>query len=147
MPVTLQFAGVTAMLTREMIDAIERTELFPFATATPDGIPNVVPIKYLQVADERTLWITDNYLQKTLANLRLNPRAAIYVWSAEPKLCFQLKGIIEIRTEGPEHEQMKAKVRQQKADLPAKSLVILHIQEIYECMPGAEAGKAIRTGA
>jgi predicted pyridoxine 5'-phosphate oxidase superfamily flavin-nucleotide-binding protein len=134
------------MLTREMKDAIERTELFPFATATTDGIPNVVPIKYLQVADDRTLWITDNYLRKTLANLKHNPRAAVYVWSPEPKLCFQLKGIIEVRTEGPEYERMKARVRQQKADLPARSLIILHIQEIYECLPGAEAGKPIWAG-
>lgn len=29
--------------------------------------PNVVPIKFLYVAADDTLWITDNYLNKTLA--------------------------------------------------------------------------------
>jgi len=131
------------MLTREMKDAIERAELFPLATASETGIPNVVPVKYLHVAGDDRLWITDNYLHKTLENLRGNPRAAIFVWSADPKMCFQIRGNVEIRAEGDEYERMKALVRQNKPDLPARSLVILRITEIYECLPGADAGKRL----
>jgi hypothetical protein len=131
------------MLTREMKDAIERTELFPLATASSTGVPNVVPVKYLYVAADDLLWITDNYLQKTLENLQSNPQAAIFVWSAEPKMCFQLKGTVEIRAEGDDYERMKALVRQNKPDLPARSLVILRITEIYQCLPGADAGKRL----
>lgn len=131
------------MLTSEMKHAIERAELFPFATASKKGVPNVVPVRYLQVAADDLLWITDNYLHKTLANLRANPQAAIYVWSAEPRMCFQIKGAVEIKTEGPEYEQMKALVRQKKADLPARSLLVMQVSEIFECLPGADAGKRL----
>ena len=82
------------MLTREMKDAIERADLFPVATASNTGVPNVVPVKYPHVAADDLLWITDNYLHKTLANLHENPQAAIYVWSSEPKMCFQIKGTV-----------------------------------------------------
>ena len=131
------------MLTSEMKDAIERADLFPVATASHTGIPNVVPVKYLQVAADDLLWITDNYLHKTLANLRENPQAAIYVWSSEPKMCFQIKGTIEIKTEGGEYERMTALVRQKNPDLPARSLIAMRITEIYECLPGENAGKRL----
>jgi predicted pyridoxine 5'-phosphate oxidase superfamily flavin-nucleotide-binding protein len=58
-------------------------------------------------------------------------------------MCFQIKGTVEIKTEGAEYEQMKALVWQKKADLPARSLVALRISEIYECLPGADAGKRL----
>jgi predicted pyridoxine 5'-phosphate oxidase superfamily flavin-nucleotide-binding protein len=35
---------------------------------------------------------------------------------------------------------MVAEVRAQKPDLPARSLIILKIAEIYQCLPGAGPG-------
>lgn len=131
------------MLTNAIKEAIERAGPFPLATATAEGLPNVVPVKYLEAIDDHTLWITDNYLGKTLANLGQNPRAAVYVWSPEPKLCVQIKGTVEVVKDGAEYERMKEWVRQRQPDLPARSLVILRIQEIYDCLPGPDAGKRI----
>ncbi len=131
------------MLTPAMKEAISRAEYFPLATATPSGVPNVVPIRYLRVAGDDRLWITDNYLLKTLDNLRGNPQAAVFVWSSDPKLAFQIKGTVEIVTEGADYERMKAEVRSQRPDLPARALVVLHIAEIYECLPGPNAGKRV----
>ncbi|MFM8444105.1 MAG: pyridoxamine 5'-phosphate oxidase family protein [Methylococcus sp.] len=131
------------MLTPPMQAAIERAELLPLATASLTGIPNVVPVKFVWVAAPDTLWIADNYLDKTLANLRENPRAALYVWSADPKLCVQIKGDIAIHTEGRDYETMKAQARAEKPDLPARSLVVLHIREIYQCLPGDGPGRRL----
>jgi len=131
------------MLTSEMKDAIKRAELFPMATASNSGMPNVVPVKSLHVAADNLIWITDNYMHKTLVNLRENPQVAIYVWSSEPKLCFQIKGTVEIKTEGEEYERMKSLVRQKNADLPARSLIEMHISEIYDCLPGENAGRKL----
>ena len=131
------------MLTPEIKQALQRTELFPLATATQDGVPNVVPVKYVWVAADDRLWITDNYFHKTLANLRENPVAALYVYSAEPKLCVQIKGTIEVHTDGEDYETMKAQVRQQKPDLPAKSLAVLRITGIYQCLPAAGPGQRL----
>lgn len=128
-------------LTQAIKDLIAKTDLFPLATASPDGVPNVVPIRYLHVADDQTLWLTDNYLNKTLANLRANPRAALYVWSPAEGQCFQIKGEVELRSDGPEYEAMRNLVLRKKPDLPARSLVILHVTEVYDCMPGPDAGR------
>lgn len=130
-------------LTPVIKDLIAKTDLFPVATASSDGIPNVVPIRYLHVADDQTLWLTDNYLNKTLANLRANPQAALYVWSPEAGQCFQIKGQVELRARGPEYEAMRTLVLQKKPDLPARSLVILHVTEVYDCMPGLDAGRRV----
>ena len=105
------------MLTAEIQDAIRRAELLPFATATPDGIPNVVPVKYVWVAASDTLWIADNYFDKTLANLRANPQAALYVWSADPKLCVQIKGDITLHNEGTDYEAYLGFGREAAQDL------------------------------
>jgi predicted pyridoxine 5'-phosphate oxidase superfamily flavin-nucleotide-binding protein len=70
---------MNAMPAREMKDALERAGLIPFATASRTGIPDVVPVKYVRAAADDVLWITDNYLRKTLANLGENPQAAFYV--------------------------------------------------------------------
>lgn len=131
------------MLTSAMKDAIERAELIPFATASLNGIPNVVPIKFIWVVAADTLWIVDNYLDKTLANLRENPRAALYVWSADPKLCVQIKGDISLHREGRDYEIMKAQARTEKPDIPARSLVELRIREIYQCLPGDGPGRRL----
>ncbi len=73
--------GQMQSLNDEIKKIIDTTEIFPFATASNDGIANVVPIKFLKVIDNTTLWITDNYFNKTLNNLQTNPRAAFYIWS------------------------------------------------------------------
>ncbi len=131
------------MLTPAIKDAIERMELLPLATATLDGIPNVVPVKYVTVAADDRLWITDNYLCKTLANLQANPRAALYVWSADPKLCVQIKGDIRLLTDGADYAAMRAETLRQNPALPAKTLVELRVKEIYQCLPSAGPGQKI----
>jgi hypothetical protein len=103
--------GPEEVLVQVRATALNRADLLPFATATPEGIPNVVPVKYVWVAAPDRLWIADNYFDKTLANLRANPQAALYVWSADPKLCVQIKGDIRIHTEGVDYETMRARAR------------------------------------
>ena len=124
-----------AVLTDEMQDIIANSELFSLATASSTGVPNVVPVKFLRVVDETTIWITDNYFEKTLSNLQENPQVAFYIWSSDIKKSFQIKGTVEILQLGPDYENMKAMVREKKATLPAKSLVVMNITDIFDCMP------------
>lgn len=130
-------------LTEEMKKAFRTMKTFPVATASKDGWPNVVPIKFVELVDDETIWITDNFMQKTLANVLENPKVAIYVWGPETKGCFQVKGDVVVRTEGPEFERMQSVVRSAMATAPAKSLFIVKIREIYECSPGPKAGEKI----
>ncbi|MBQ8373497.1 MAG: pyridoxamine 5'-phosphate oxidase family protein [Candidatus Methanomethylophilaceae archaeon] len=72
-------------LTQEMLDEMKKQGVFSFATASKDGVPNVVPVGMLFVGDDGKIWLVVNFLNKTLANLRENPKAAFYIWNPEAK--------------------------------------------------------------
>lgn len=131
------------MLTDEMIQAIERSDLFPLATASWESMPNVIPVKYLGVIDREKLWITDNFLSKSLQNLDENPYAAVYVITADYASCWQIKGKTCIHREGAMFTAMRERVHNINPNLPARSLVILSIEEIYQGLPGQEAGQLL----
>jgi len=130
-------------LTAELKEAVSKMKVFPVATATKDGTPNVIPIAIVELVDDETLWITDNFMNKTLSNLRTNPKIALYVWGPEIKGCFQIKGVASIRTSGPDYESMKDKINKKNPALPARSLVIVKITDVFECKPGPTAGAKI----
>jgi uncharacterized protein len=130
-------------LTPDMKDAFSKMKVFPIATASKDGTPNVIPLGIVELVDDETIWITDNFMNKTISNLRVNPKIAIYLWGPEIKGCFQIKGIASIRTSGKEFDEMKAKINIKNPALPARSLVIVKITEVFECKPGPTAGVKI----
>lgn len=130
-------------LTEEMKAAFSTMKAFPVATASKDGWPNVVPIGFVELVDDETIWIADNFMKKTLANVRENPKVSIYVWGPETKGCFQVKGDVEVRSEGPEFEKMQLTVRSKMAKAPAKNLLVMKVREVYECSPGPKAGEKI----
>jgi predicted pyridoxine 5'-phosphate oxidase superfamily flavin-nucleotide-binding protein len=130
-------------LTAEMKELFSKVRLFPVATASKSGIPNVAPIAFVVLTDDSTLWLADNFMNKTLANVKENPQAAVYLYDSDLKRCCQVKGRIEVKTSGAEYEKMKKMVHEKKPGLPAKSLLVMKISEVYECMPGPAAGKKI----
>ena len=132
-----------AVLTPDMKELFAKGKLFPVATASKKGIPNVVPIAFVVVMDDETVWLADNFMNKTLANLKENPHMAIYLYDPEAKRCLQVKGTVTVRTSGTEYDRMKEMVHAKKPGLPAKSLLVLKIGEVFECMPGPGAGKKI----
>ena len=87
-------------LTADMKEAFSKMKVFPIATATKDGTPNVVPLAMVRLAHDETIWITDNFMNKSMSNLRINPKVAIYIWGPEIKGCFQIKGVTSIKTAG-----------------------------------------------
>ena len=129
-----------AKLSADMKEAFSKMKVFPVATASKDGTPNVVPLAMVSLHDDETIWITDNFMNKSMTNLRTNPKIAIYIWGPEIKGCFQIKGVTSIRTSGKEYDEMKAKLNIKNPALPARSLIIVKITEVYECKPGPTAG-------
>jgi predicted pyridoxine 5'-phosphate oxidase superfamily flavin-nucleotide-binding protein len=130
-------------LTTEMKEAFGKMKIFPVATATKDGTPNVIPLGIAELVSDDTVWFVDNYMNKTLSNLRTNPRIAFYLWGPDIKGCYQVKGVADIRTSGKEYDEMKEKMNIKNPALPARSLVIVKITEIFECKPGPKAGAKI----
>jgi uncharacterized protein len=132
-----------AKLTAEMKEAVSKMKVFPVATASKDGTPNVVPIGIVELVSDDTFWITDNFMNKTLDNLKANPKIAFYIWGPEIKGCFQIKGHATIKTSGKEFDEMKAKLNKKNPALPARSLIIVKITDVFECKPGATAGSKL----
>jgi hypothetical protein len=132
-----------AKLTAEMKEAFGKMKIFPVATASKDGTPNVVPIGVVELVSDDTIWITDNFMNKSLENLKANPKIAIYVWGPEIKGCFQIKGHATVKTSGTDFDAMKAKINAKNPAMPARSLIIVKIAEVFNCQPGPEAGKKL----
>ena len=130
-------------LNDEMKETFKKITLFPVATASAGGVPNVTPIAFVLLVADDTVWLADNFMKKTLANVTENPKAAIYLWEPESKKCFQVKGDVTVKTQGPDYEKMKTMVQEKKPGLPAKSLLEMKITEVFECNPGPDAGKKL----
>jgi predicted pyridoxine 5'-phosphate oxidase superfamily flavin-nucleotide-binding protein len=130
-------------LTPEMKEAFGKMKVFPVATASKDGTPNVIPLGIAELVNDDTVWFVDNFMNKTLSNLRVNPKIAFFVWGPDIKGCYQVKGVAALKTSGKEYDEMKAKINQKNPALPARSLVIVKITEIFECKPGPTAGVKI----
>ncbi len=130
-------------LTQEMIDAFNATKQFAFATASKNGEPNVTPMGSVFLIDPETIWIGNNYMNRTIKNLKENPKAVLLVWTAGVKGCLKVKADTKIIESGPDYEKVKEMVKARKPDINCRSLVILKITEVDDCRSGPEAGKKI----
>jgi uncharacterized protein len=127
-------------LSEEMKTAFLKVKIFPVATASKDGTPNVAPIGGCQLIDDETIWIADNFMLKSLANLKENPNTAIYVWGPDTGGCFQIKGKANVIDSGEKFEKMRSIVHATNPGLPAKTLIEVKITEVFQCTPGPGAG-------
>ena len=130
-------------LTDEMKEAFGKMKIFPVATASKDGTPNVVPIGFVELVGDDTIWIVDIFMHKSLENLAANPKIALYVWGAEIKGCFQIKGQASVKTSGKDFDAMKANINAKNPAMSVRSLVIVKITDVFECQPGPKAGSKI----
>ncbi len=128
-------------LTEEIKESLAATKLAFFATSAKDRTPNVVPIAAFRVLDDATLLISDQFFNKTLANMRENPKAAISWWGE--KGGFQIKGTVTIHTDGEIWLQNVAWMKELRPNLKPKGAVVMKITDVYAIVPGSEPGKKI----
>ena len=152
-----------ALLTEEIRAVCESNHGY-FATASMDGKPNVVPVGLVKAMDDDRLLIVDVLFNKTRKNLQANKRVALAVTDMRRLMGIQLKGRMEIVTEGPlfekSHEIMvqKAKEREELAGrllsgnpelkekiqrmqsfhqrLKPRAVVVMTVEEVYSTMKG-----------
>ncbi|MCL2142636.1 MAG: pyridoxamine 5'-phosphate oxidase family protein [Methanomassiliicoccaceae archaeon] len=128
-------------LTAEMKSDMNKMKIFPFATSSLSGEPNVVPMNMLILQDDdETVWVVDNFMKKSLSNMKENPQASFYIWSPETEGAYQVKGTVRIETSGPDHEKAREIAQGRKKDLPAKTLIKMSITSVYSVKPGPTAG-------
>jgi uncharacterized protein len=133
-----------ALITDEIKEKITKAGICHLATASKSGVPNAAPMGAILVADNDVIYIANNYMKKTIANIKENPQVSLLVWSREIGNCLQLKGTAIIESGTPVHKEMKAMLDAKKpGGYPCIELVKISVKEIFTCMPGANAGNKI----
>ena len=134
-----------AKMTQDCMDAINNVYAAAVATVSSDGVPNVVFCSMKQAYDDETVMISDQYMRKTLANIKAGSKMAISVW--DETRGYQVKGSVTYECEGERYEAIAAQVHQilrsMGYDYYSKGVCWLHVEEIYSITPGEEAGKRI----
>jgi len=147
-----------AEMSQELTDLINSAPCCYLATASKDGIPNVVPVGSTTALSPDTIVVAGLFLLKTLENLKENPKAAVVVNAGTPPKAErsgkeipkftggQIKGSVTLLTSGDMHEQTKNRIAQMVGTELAgrmKATVVIKAEEIYAIAPGPEAGKRI----
>ena len=127
-------------MTPDIMEAFRSCKIFPLATASRDGEPNVAPMGAVFPRAPDTIWIGNQFMKTTIRNIMENPRACLYVWGPGIRGCYKIKGDVEVKTVGDEYQTMRREVANVKPGLICKSLLVMTITEIYECLPGEHAG-------
>jgi uncharacterized protein len=108
-------------------------KVVPPATASKDGLPNVVPMTFVKLMDDSSVLVADNYMDKGARNLEENPRVAICVWDTETKQAFRIKGIADFHRSGPIFAETAAWVKESKPDTATRAAIVVRVTNVYVC--------------
>ncbi len=132
-----------SMLTQDVKDDMGKIKAFPVATSSSGGEPNINVVGLLKIIDDQTIWMVDNFMDKTLSNLKERPRASFLVWNADTKGAWQVKGDVEIVSSGEDYQKAREWAHSLRDTLPAKNLLVMKVTEVYNVKSGPDAGKRI----
>ena len=138
-----------AVMPKEVQDAFNQMKNIVLATATPDGVPNADPMGMKKVIDAETVYISDQFFNKTLANLKENQKVAITFWGDEG--AYQIHGTATYINEGEQFEELKAWAdgcfAAMGAPITAKGGVLVHVDELFTCSPAPTPARSSRNAA
>jgi hypothetical protein len=132
-----------AKITDEIKDIASKAKGWAVATATKDGVPNVVSIAFGKVLSENQILLMDVFMKKTEENIKANPKVAASVWDMESMKGYQFKGDAKIETSGKVFDEGVQMVKSMRPQLMPKATVIVDVKEIYITSPGPNTGKLV----
>ena len=118
-------------LTDEVLKAVEKTMPTCIASASSDGIPNIVYVTYIKAVDNETLVVADNKFEKTRKNLDENPRLSVVVLDPDTKKAYQIKCRSECVTGGDRYNQVVDWVHINHPQMTPKAAFYLKVDEVY----------------
>jgi len=130
-------------ITDEMKDVAGKAKGWAVATATKDGVPNVVCVAFGKVLSESQILLMDVFMKKTEDNIKANPRVATSVWDMDALQGYQFKGNARLETSGKVFDEGVQMVKSKMPQLTPKAAVIVDVAEIYITSPGPDAGKLV----
>ncbi|WP_020610826.1 pyridoxamine 5'-phosphate oxidase family protein [Sediminispirochaeta bajacaliforniensis] len=120
-----------AKLTQEVLTAIEKTKPTCIATASSDGIPNLIYVTYVKAAGDDMLVVADNKFNKTRKNLDSNPHMSVAVLDPDTMKSYQIKCTAECVTEGERYDSVVKWVHVKHPQLTPKAAFYLTVDEVY----------------
>ena len=102
-----------------------------FSTVDKNAVPNAIYATCVNLFDEDSIVVADNYFDKTRNNILAGSKGSI-LFITEADKAFQVKGTLEYHKEGDVFEDMKTWNPQQH---PGHAAAVLKVEEVYS---GAE---------
>lgn len=134
-----------AKMPKEVQDLFEAGPAAVLATATPEGQPNAAPVGMMKVIDDETVYVSDQFFKKTLANLKANAKVSLAFWNNDA--AYQLHGTARYIDEGDEFSELKewadAKFAAKGMPITAKGGCFVTVDAVYTSKPGPTAGDRI----
>lgn len=134
-----------AIMSDQVRELFEEVSDVVFSTAGADGQPNSCIVGMKAVIDDETVYLSDQFFKKTLANVRANPKVAVVFWKGLE--AYELHGTARYVDEGADFEAQKAWVdaafEQMGKPIKAKGGCFVHIEAIFSSSPGPTAGEQI----
>ena len=132
-------------MSAEVQELFNKVDNVVFCTATPEGQPNGSIVGKKAVIDDTTVYLSDQFFKKTLANMLDNPKISVVFWDGPT--AYQLYGTARYVNEGPEFEEQAAWVNKSFADagmpITTKGGCFMTVEAVYSSTPGPNAGAQI----
>ncbi len=116
-----------------------------FATARPNAQPNACIVGMKKIIDDETIYLSDQFFKKTLANVQGNPKVAVVFWNDEG--AYEIYGTARYVNEGSEFaeqaEWVDAAFAEMGMPITAKGGCFVHVDEVYNSAAGPTAGDKI----
>ncbi len=129
-------------ITDEMKDVVSKARMFAVATSSPDGEPNVVAITFAKLISDDEFLLMDNFMEKTEANLKANPRVAISCWDVNWQTMvargYQFKGDARFEYSGKIFDEGCQWVKTLLPKVQSKAAIIVKVALIYNLEPHAK---------
>lgn len=126
-------------------ETFERVSAVVLCTADEGAQPNGCVVAMKAVIDDQTVYLSDQFFRKTLANLTANDKVAIVFWDGEG--AYQIHGTARYVNDGEEFLEQKAWVDAAFASrgvpITAKGGVFVSVEDVFEVAGGPNAGKSL----
>ena len=131
-----------AKIPAEVQEMFKKVPSVAFCTASADAQPNANVIAMKAIIDDETVYLSDQFFKKTLANLQANTKVAI-LFEADHK-AYQIYGTARYVNEGEEFESQAAWVNaafeQMGMPVKAKGGVYVAVDAVFSACAGPDAG-------
>ncbi len=134
-----------AQMPQEVQDLFNEVSAVVFATARTDNQPNACIVGMKKIIDDETIYLSDQFFKKTLANVEENSKVAVVFWNEAG--AYEIYGTARYVNEGAEFEELaawaNAAFEKMGMSATAKGGCFVHVDEIFNSNPGPTAGDKV----